>query len=77
MLRLKNIKINSEVAEADFYPEDSETKGHIVVNLHTREIQSIQHVPGYEFMYPGHARHRLVEMAKEHDESSESLVMWY
>lgn len=77
MLRLKNIKINSEVAEADFYPEDSEICGHIVVDLHTEEIQSIQHVPGYEFMYPGHAAWKLIDMAKEHDESSECLVMWY
>lgn len=77
MLRLKNIKISNDIAEADFYPEDQEVSGHIVVDLQTEEIQSIQHVPGYEFMYPGHAAGKLIDMAEKHDESSESLVMWY
>lgn len=77
MLRLKNVKIGSEYAEADFYPEDGPKFGHVVVNLSDGEIASCVDVPGYGASYGGHARQRLVEMAKKKDTRSECLVMWY
>ena len=77
MLRLENIVIGSKIAEADFFPENEKLSGHICVNLSTEEIEHIDHVPGYEFMYPGHARQRLVRMAKEHDTRSSCVVMWF
>lgn len=77
MLRLKNIIIRSEYAEADFYPEDGQKAGHIVVNLSDEEISSCVDVPGYGASYSGHARQRLVKMAKENDTRAECLVMWY
>ena len=77
MLRLENIKITNEIAEADFYPEQETKPGHIVVNLQTEEIDSIVHVPGYEFMYPGHARETLVEMSNSNDKRTERIIMWY
>lgn len=77
MLRLKNIKINNRFAEADFYPEDIENPGHIVVDLESEEILSIRNVPGYEYMYPGHARKKLVQMANEGNASAECIVVWY
>lgn len=77
MLRLKNIKIEAETAEADFYPEDRNEAGHIVVNLSDGEIVSCVDVSGYGDSYSGHARQRLVRMAKEKDTRSECIVMWY
>ena len=77
MLRLKNIKIGSEYAEADFYPEDGRKFGHVVVDLSDGEIKSCIGVPGYGASYSGHARQRLVKMAKENDSRRECLVMWY
>lgn len=77
MLRLKNIRIDENFAEADFIPENSDKVGHIVVDLKSEEIKDIVHVEGYEFMYPGHARYRLVKMAQENDTRSETLVLWY
>lgn len=77
MVRLRNIKIGSAFAEADFYPEDSNKAGHVVVDLSTEEILSCEYVPGYGNSYSGHARQRLVEMAKKNDTRSECLVMWY
>ena len=77
MLRLKNVRIGSEYAEAEFYPEDSKDAGHIVVRLSDGEISSCKEVPGYGASYRGHARQRLVKMAKENDQRSECLVMWY
>ena len=77
MLRLKNVKIGSEYAEADFYPEDGLEHGHVVIDLSSEEIVSCADVPGYGASYRGHALQRLVEMAKKNDTRSECLVMWY
>ena len=81
MVRLKNIKINDRTAEADYFPEDSITPGHIVVDLSSEEIVSVTNVAGYEPPYGashrGHALWTLVEMAKTDDTSTERLVMWY
>ena len=76
MLRLKNVKIGSDYAEADFYPEDSDHNGHIVLSLEDGEIYSCTEVSGYGESYVAHARQRLVKMANEHDTRSECLVMW-
>ena len=77
MVRLKNIKIGSEFAEADFYPEDSVTCGHIIINLNDGEVCSCTNVTGYGEAYPAFTRRRLKEMAKENDTRTECLVMWY
>ena len=77
MLRLKNISIAGNTAEADFFPEDGAAYGHIVVDLESEEIIHIDHASGYEMIYPGHARKQLVHMAKSNDCRSECTVMWY
>ena len=77
MVRLKNIKIGDKVAEADFYPEDSDISGHMVVDLETREITDFRDVPGFGVSYRGHAFWRLIKMAKENDKRTECIVMWY
>ena len=77
MLRLKKIKIKNEHAEADFYPENMEQAGHIVVDLLSEEIVSFTDVPGYGASYRGQAAQRLVQMAKENDQRDECTVMWY
>ena len=69
------------MAEADFIPEDSQETGHIVVDLATEEIISVENVKGYEppygGSYRGHAVQALAEMAKDGDTSTDRLVMWY
>ena len=77
MLHLKNVKIGSEYAEADFYPEDSKEAGHVVVNLSNGEIESCIEVPGYGASYRGHALQKLLKMAEEKDTRRECRVMWY
>ena len=76
MLRLKNIKVRNDYAEADFYPEDGNEAGHVVVDLTSGEITSCVDVPGYGASYSGHARQRLVSIAKQNTDCSECLVMW-
>ena len=77
MLHLKNIRIKSEYAEADFYPEDSQVAGHVVVDLSSEEVLTCTDGSGYGASYRGHAAQRLVEMAREKDARTECLVMWY
>ena len=77
MLLLKNIRIEREIAEADFYPEGQENAGHIIVDISSDEIISCKEVPGYGASYAGHARKRLIQMAKENDHREECIVMWY
>ncbi len=77
MLRLKNIRINDAFAEADYYPETSEVPGHIVVNLSTEEVETLEEAKGYSDMHPAHALVALLRMAKNKDESTEKTVRWY
>ena len=77
MLRLKNIKIEGNKAEADFYPEDSKEAGHIVVDLDAEEVVSCKDVSGYGESYRGHAKMALIKMAKENNTTTERTVMWY
>lgn len=77
MLRLKKIRIENERAEADFYPENIQQAGHIVVDLSSEEIVSCTDVPGYGASYKGQAAQRLVKMAKAQDYRTECTVMWY
>ena len=77
MLRLKNIKIGNGKAEADFYPEDSEKSGHIVVSISGKEIIACNDVLGYSESYRGHAKQHLIKMANENNTATERIVMWY
>jgi len=77
MLRLKNIQFQNNVAEADFYPENSKEAGHIVVNLETKEVISCEEVPGFGESYRGHAKWHLIRMANEGATAKEQTVMWY
>ena len=77
MVRLKNIKIDGSVAEADFYPEDSKVCGHVVVDLKKHKLTEYRDVPGFGESYRGHAFRQLIRMEKENDKRTECLVMWY
>lgn len=77
MLRLKNIKIGNGKAEADFYPEDSQKAGHIVVSLSEKKIIACDDVPGYGESYRGYAKQHLIKMANENNTATERTVMWY
>ena len=77
MLQLKNIRIENGMAEADFYPEDSKTAGHIVVDLKNEMVVFCESVPGFGESYVGHAKLHLIKMAKQKITATERLVMWY
>ena len=77
MVRLKNIQFHDSLAEADYYPEGGLVKGHIVVDLESKEICSFERAGDFGDSYLGHARARLVEMYKEGSTRKECLIMWY
>lgn len=77
MLRLKNVKIENKMGEADFYPEQEENCGHILVDIESGEILHLDNVPGYEVMYPRHAAQALCTMARQNDTRKERYVLWY
>lgn len=76
MLKLKNIKIKNNIAQADFSPENTNIWGHIEVNLQSREITSCNNVEGYGSSYRAHAKWKLVELAQTNEPPTECLVMW-
>ena len=45
MVRLKNIQFHDSLAEADYYPEEGLVKGHVVVDLESKEICSFEIFP--------------------------------
>lgn len=77
MLRLKNIKINDGIAEADYSPEDSNWWGHIVVDAKNEEIIHAEENDEYGSSYRGHALWKLVDLFKANDKRTECTVMWY
>lgn len=77
MLRLKNIKIENGIAEADYYPEGGEVHGHIVVDVESWEYIQGDAVPGFGTSYLGPARRHLIRMAKNGETDKQRLVMWY
>lgn len=77
MLRLENVKIQDNIAEADYYPEAKTEKDFIRINLDTREILELVITSGCEAMHPAHAMRTLIRMAEEGDTSTTRMTMWY
>ena len=77
MLLLKNVKINNEYAEADYFPENSICCGHIKVLLTDESVYELTLVDGYSEMHPAHAAQALIAMARTNDIRTERIVMWY
>lgn len=76
MVRLKNIMINNKTASADFYPEDSEVAGHMVVDIESGEIVQLIKVDSIGWGI-SHVKRELIRMARENSKDTERLVMWY
>lgn len=80
MLRLVNIVKNNNVLEADYIPEDSNQKAHVVLNISTGE-SDVEIIEDYGSMYSRMAINGLQRTANELKENKsipkERLVMWY
>ena len=77
MVRLKNIVINDGIASADFFPEDSDVGGHLVVDLGSRDIVALDNASGFGLTYSNHAALQLIRMARTNDHRTECVSIWY
>lgn len=82
MLKLINIVKNENTIEADYIPEQSAQKGHVILNVSTYEGDG-DIIDSYGSMYVGMAISGLRRILRElknkkiNDIPKERLVMWY
>lgn len=82
MLKLKNIKINDELLEADYIPEDSDKKAYVSLNTKKGETKA-EIIDEYGKMYSRMAVNGLQRISSELKSGKitvvpkERLVMWY
>lgn len=82
MLKLINIKMNDDILEADYIPEDSNKKAHVSVNKNTGEITA-EVIDEYGKMYSRMAVNGLdriwneLKSKKISSLPEERLVMWF
>ena len=77
MVRLENIKRDSDRVSCDAYPEDSKFPVHMEVSIKTGEVTRTDLPKGYEHctMHIRHAKRFLLTNADDLPESR--LIMWY
>ena len=79
MLHLKNIVRNDTQISADYYPEDSDEKGYICVDIRTEEI--VRHkctsYDGPLNTYAYHAAQALRRMIPRAELPINPCIMWY
>lgn len=79
MLRLKNIVKNDTQISADYYPEDSDIKGFVSVDIHSGKILESDTTSYDEpfHTYLSHAAQALHKTVDLDSLPSEKVVMWY
>ncbi len=80
MVKLRNISKNGKLMEADFYPENKELFGHIVMDIETESVISVER-PSNDYGHFSHARTGLREAIRIFKNSGEipkeRTIMWY
>ena len=77
MLHLKNIRITTEYAEADYYPETSQERGYIKIALPSGGLIESRMVEEYGKGYFWHAVWGLQEMVEAGQNWPEKCIAWY
>ena len=79
MLRLRNIVKSDTQISADYYPEDSEVKGFVSVDIESGEILDSDTTSYDEPFnaYLSHAVQALSKMADSDTMPPEKVIMWY
>lgn len=79
MVKLKNIRIDDNIACCDIYPEDSKTNGTLEVNIKNEDILKYSLPEGFEWCsnHLYHAKDALVKMVSEQEIPKEKTIMWY
>ncbi len=79
MVRLKNIKREGNIISADYYPESTNERGFVAVDINTLEMvecieTSEDEVLGWYYHFTKVA---LIEMCNDEKPPKERTVMWY
>lgn len=79
MLRLKNIKKNDKIIQADYYPEDTMECGFVKINSYSHEIleSKLTSYDGVTKTYMSHAATALARLIDSKSLPEERVVMWY
>lgn len=77
MVILRNIIMNKEVIECDYYPEGGELYRHMKVDIHSGEI--IENTSGEreKFMAIPHVRKELFALSSLTELPNERTLFWY
>lgn len=82
MLKLVNIKLQNNIIEADYIPENSRLKAHVSINIEDENI-TIENIEEYGGMYRRMAIHGLRQILDELNSGeiesvpTERFVVWY
>jgi len=79
MIKLKNIKRTENIISCDYYPEGSNLRGYVSVNVENGGYVSLCYSE-YEHgkkTYAGKTRNKLLELAEKKDLPEEYVSMWY
>lgn len=79
MLQLKNIQKNNNVIRADYYPENRDEYGFVIVDCKTGSIIESKTTlsDGEIGMYRYHAAYALGMLAKQENIPATKCIMWY
>lgn len=78
MLVLKNLQRKNGQIEADYYPENKGSKGHLVLKISDGTVVSHEKAVGYEHSSSAsHAKRALLKLANSESLPSEKIVSWY
>lgn len=81
MVKLKNIKIDGNTVKCDIFPEDSEERGLLEVDISENKIINYVLPTGYEWCenHLAHAKRYIVECFRDIQATPipEKTIMWY
>lgn len=81
MVKLKNIKRNGKIISCDYYPESTDLKGYIAVDIDKKTfIDYVESTFDGGFApatYARYAKMRLLDIADDNPLPKETVAMWY
>ena len=80
MVVLRNIKRDDlkKTIEADYYPDDGNLFGHVVVDITSEQIISFTEILGITWRFAlAHARKGLVDLSDKKEIPNKKTICWY
>lgn len=77
MVTIERVEVTDEMARYQFFPENSEKSGIVVLNRSTGERVLEKEVDGYGNNYAAHAIRRIEEYQQNGNFLEKDVVVWY